>query len=86
MPAAPSLPTIPLFAVVHLLIVLIAALAELPWAGLLDSFVEATDHALPPEAANVILSQIEDIQAPPRHVTEHSGRCLCLPTPVRVCS
>jgi membrane protein len=51
-----------LFAIVHLLIVLIAALAQLPWKGVLESFVEATGETLPPEAAAVILSQIEDIQ------------------------
>ena len=52
-----------LFAVVHLLIVLIAALAKLPWEGVLESFVEATGETLPPAAAEVILSQIEGIQS-----------------------
>lgn len=51
-----------MFAVVHLLIMLIAVLARLPVEGVLESFVQATGRTLPPTAADVILSQIEDIK------------------------
>jgi len=59
-----------LFAVVHLLIVLIATLTRLPLSGVMDSLVEAIGRTLPPEAAGVIELQITDIQQ--RHATSLS--------------
>ena len=49
-------------AIAPLLIVVIAAVAQLPLEGVLESFLEGTDHALPRGAQQVIAGQIQDVQ------------------------
>lgn len=52
-----------MLALFPLLIVLIAAVARLPFTGILDNALDAMQRALPPEIYQLLAHQIRDIQA-----------------------
>src|SRR5579864_2062822 len=51
-----------MLALFPLLILLIAALARLPFAGVLDNALDAMHNALPPDTYDMLAHQIRDIQ------------------------
>jgi membrane protein len=51
-----------LLAIFPLLILLLAAVAQFPWQGILESALDAADRGLPESAADLLRRQVRDIQ------------------------